>query len=921
MAINAQKFLPAGKQGGALAKVSQTIKKNSVIITLSESSIKNVGIIKTKVIDIENIMRGTLASQKKQLDAKKRSESSARREKLESDLEAKPKVDKDKVNMPKVPRMGFLDWIKNFIGKTILGYFAVRMIDHLPKLMPFIKVIGGAADFIINVGGKLLDGLVTFIDWGYKAYDATRGFVKNLFGNDGVKQFEQLSGILNKFLNLVIIAGMIAAGSGGVRGGPGPGGRILGRGVSRSLTRLGLKTVGKNATKTILQTVRPLVRNAPLIGGLLEFGISWALGDPLPKAAFRGVGSFLLGAVGTAIGGPIGLAVGGFAGGEIGGVLYDMFFGNKKPQPLTEQTQASAGGGVTRGGRAQGGVRRSIGGTDKKQKYKRALTRKPGKVEITSPGSDTGEKEKVFDLFGFIKGAVDKINPFNTIKKTGEELGKTDYFGPILAITSKVIAGQKPSASDYKNVGIGINLLIAKGIQDQQLKGGIVAAFAEGGMVDPDVLAAAETGGDISNWVARTFQTGIESKVEKNLRMIREDAEKKASEQQGQKPEQGTAGGTAGQFSPEGLQGEIYKYLLSKGMTDNHALGIMANIHRESGFRPGVSEYGGPGVGLFQYSSGGRKSAFLKAVPDYATNWKGQIDFAIKEDVGPQYFKQNFSSPQDAADWWMRNWERPAEYIQNDKGPKIHAQYLAGLQKYKTNKGYEIPTGSTSVATAGVTGSLSERQRNAGELGSFIKSLGVARGSGVHEHPQHGGIKHQHRGRGHYEGRAIDIGGWGGRYGKANLGRNFVDDQSAILAGINQFAAKTGKRPSLVLHGDNDPSHWDHVHAEYERGGETLGRPHLAMLGEKGKEIVVDADSAGPAKDMLLAINQATGYKGVMDAIRQYAPYDALGAQTIIMPEIGDGGGYGGGGDQSAVAMSISGGESSNPMDILYKGG
>ena len=54
-------------------------------------------------------------------------------------------------------------------------------------------------------------------------------------------------------------------------------------------------------------------------------------------------------------------------------------------------------------------------------------------------------------------------------------------------------------------------------------------------------------------------------------------------------------------------------------MSDNHALGIIANIHRESGFRPGVSEKGGPGVGLFQYSSGGRKSSFLKSVPDYAT--------------------------------------------------------------------------------------------------------------------------------------------------------------------------------------------------------------------------------------------------------------------------------------------------------------
>jgi len=910
MAIKVDKLLdrPSGK--------SAMIGGSSVNIVLTKKSIKNIGIMRTKVTQIEGILKGTLALEKKDLDNKKRLDSRRRRESQEDKLETKPNAEKGQMKMPSAPRLGILDWIKNFIGKIILGYFAVRLIDHLPKIMPIVKFLGSAADFIINIGGDLLNKLITFVDWGYKAYDATRGFVKNLFGNDGVKQFDQLSELLNKFLNLAIIAGMIAAGSGGVRGGPGPGARVLGRGASRSLTRLGLKTIGKSGTKEVLKVVRPLVRNAPLIGGLLEFGISWALGDPLPKAAFRGVGTFLLGAVGTAIGGPIGLAIGGYAGGEIGGVLYDMFFGNKKPQPLTEQTQANAGGGVTRGGKAQGGVTRTIGGTTKKGKYKRTLAQKPGKVEITSPGADAGGEKKVFDFFGFVKGVIDKFNPFNVIKETGEELGKTDYFGPILAITSKIIAGQKPSASDYKNVGIGINLLIAKGIQDQQLKGGIVAAFAEGGMVDPDVLAAAETGGDISNWVARTFQAGIESKVERNLRLIRENAEKKKTSEAQDTGD--VVGGTAGQFSPEGLQGEIYKYLLSKGMSDNHALGIMANIHRESGFRPGVSEKGGPGVGLFQYSSGGRKSSFLKSVPDYATNWKGQIDFAVKEDVAPQYFKQNFSSAQDAADWWMRKWERPAEYIQNDKGPKIHAQYLAGLQKYKTNKGYEIPTGGTSVATAGPSGPMGERQKNAGELGTFIKSLGVARGSGVHEHPQHGGIKHRHQGRGHYEGRAIDIGGWGGRYGRAKLGRRFVDDQSAILAGINQFAAKTGKRPSLVLHGDNDSGHWDHVHAEYAKGGETLGFPHLATLGEKGREIVIDADSAGPAKDMLLAINQAKGYKGVMDAIRQYAPYDALGTQTIIMPDMsGDeydegqesGGGFaialggGGGGDDYAAGL------------------
>jgi hypothetical protein len=85
---------------------------------------------------------------------------------------------------------------------------------------------------------------------------------------------------------------------------------------------------------------------------------------------------------------------------------------------------------------------------------------------------------------------------------------------------------EEPTDRDYQNVGLGINLLIAKGIQDKQLKGGIVAKFAGGGLVDPDVLSAAETGGDISNWVAKAFRGAIETGAQKTMRLMKEMREK-----------------------------------------------------------------------------------------------------------------------------------------------------------------------------------------------------------------------------------------------------------------------------------------------------------------------------------------------------------------------------------------------------------
>ena len=48
-------------------------------------------------------------------------------------------------------------------------------------------------------------------------------------------------------------------------------------------------------------------------------------------------------------------------------------------------------------------------------------------------------------------------------------------------------------------------------------------------------------------------------------------------------------------------------------------------------------------------------------------------------------------------------------------------------------------------------------------------------------------------------------------------------------------------------------------------------------------EVVVDADSAGPAKNMLLAINQAKDSRGVMNAIAEYAPYDMMSDETVVI--------------------------------------
>lgn len=573
MAINPKKLLPPSKTGeivkslgSNLTTVSKNIRTSAIQFpdveksseTFSEETQKNVSLIRVKVIKIEDILKGTIAAEKKALDDKKREESTKRREKEEEKLEKQSKKETGGIKVPSIPRMGFFDRIKNFITNVILGYFAVRLIDHLPKIIPVLKFLGQATDFVLNYGGKLLDGLVTFIDWGYKAQDKTKGFLKDLGGENFVKVFDAFNGAIGTLIDTAIIAAIVVSTQGkdgildvgmdmltnrfagkGAQQAAQSGARTAGQAGLRALPPAGgtaaATAVGKQGTKSILKTVKPLLKRLPIIGALIDFGLSVALGESPGRAAFKAIGAGLLGSVGAAIGSVVPIAgnivggiVGGMAGDAVGGALYDMFFSNKKPQQKPQKIQKKAGGGITRGGETLGSVKREIGGTKKKGKYKRTVPKKPGKVEINE-GADVGGKEKILGIFPK-PSLPDVVNPFKVVKTAGEDLGKTDYFGPILAITSKITLGQKPTPQDYQNVGLGINMLISKGVQDGQLKGGIVAAFAEGGLVDPDVLSAVETGGDISNWVAKTFKGEIESNAQKTLRLIRENAQKKKLE-------------------------------------------------------------------------------------------------------------------------------------------------------------------------------------------------------------------------------------------------------------------------------------------------------------------------------------------------------------------------------------------------------
>lgn len=107
---------------------------------------------------------------------------------------------------------------------------------------------------------------------------------------------------------------------------------------------------------------------------------------------------------------------------------------------------------------------------------------------------------------------------------------------------------------------------------------------------------------------------------------------------------------------------QIYDRLLQNGLDDIKARGILANILSESTFRPfayNPNDLGQEAGGLFQWR-GPRFEQLKRNVPDWEKNWQGQIDYALKEDKGPEYKRSSFSTAEDAAEWWVNNWERAA---------------------------------------------------------------------------------------------------------------------------------------------------------------------------------------------------------------------------------------------------------------------
>jgi hypothetical protein len=249
-------------KSGKGSEIVRSEKKGALVRNEEEKTEEQIIRVKVKVIKLRDMFRDRYVYDKKR-DSKENIERS-RREKNEKEKEREGK--KKKFNIGKLgalmPKMGILDAIQNFLLYTILGYLNNRF-DILPKLIGLIPLLAKAMDFIVNIGGIILNGLVTFIDFGYGLVDKTRGFIKGIGGEGAAKVFDKFLGTLNTILNLAFIAAMIGVGGGfgkGKKGGK-PGGKPRGRpgtGGRPKVTTSGGKGAGRPDIRNPLRNKPPV---------------------------------------------------------------------------------------------------------------------------------------------------------------------------------------------------------------------------------------------------------------------------------------------------------------------------------------------------------------------------------------------------------------------------------------------------------------------------------------------------------------------------------------------------------------------------------------------------------------------------------------------------------------------------------------
>jgi hypothetical protein len=166
-------------------------------------------LVKKQVIQKEKILGESVKFQKKTSEDNRKNAEREKSLNYEKKLEGSFSFLGKGIRVPQIRKLSFFDAVKRFITNVLLGFITVRLLKYSPQLFQVFRTMLKVSDFIIDMSGKLLNGLVSFVDWGYKAYDNARGVIRNLGGEKAITDLDSATDSINKTLNTLFIAGML----------------------------------------------------------------------------------------------------------------------------------------------------------------------------------------------------------------------------------------------------------------------------------------------------------------------------------------------------------------------------------------------------------------------------------------------------------------------------------------------------------------------------------------------------------------------------------------------------------------------------------------------------------------------------------------------------------------------------------------
>jgi len=232
---------------------------------------------------------------------------------------------------------------------------------------------------------------------------------------------------------------------------------ILGRGIGRVGQRAALKIGGRTAAK--------FVGRIPVIGPLIDFVVSIALGDDPGEAAAGAVGAALGGFVGGALAGAgtfgLGALLGGAVGGFVGDLIVRSLYQAAKNYVFKPKSYA-VGGQVTRGGKARGAVSRDIkkvGISDIKSKKIQTVAPQQTVVGKNAYLGESKEGDKMISNYQKIYGE----KGLQALKDSSRDVKKIKFmrniWGALGGAYIDMLLGQRPDNSLASDIGSIIGVM------------------------------------------------------------------------------------------------------------------------------------------------------------------------------------------------------------------------------------------------------------------------------------------------------------------------------------------------------------------------------------------------------------------------------------------------------------------------------